>query len=106
MAKLDQTNRKVLAYQIEAIGNMGPAARDAIPVLRRWTDAQTVAQLSASDGLGHVVRWFDDPIPLPGGAAVALVQVGRKKLKGSEAASPRPSFPLLIVREAKATSTS
>jgi HEAT repeat protein len=95
LANLNTTNRLVLEYEIEAIGKMGPGAHQAIPVLRRWADPKATASLPPPQGLGRVVRWFDDPLPLPGCAAVALVQVAPEEAKGlggliAEALTPGP----------------
>ena len=72
---LDTTNRMVLQYQIEAIGNMGPGAREAIPILRYWAEPGAIDRVPPPEPLTRAIRWFDDPLPLPGGAAVALLQI-------------------------------
>jgi HEAT repeat protein len=94
--KLDTTSRVVLTYQIEAIGKMGPDARDAVAVLHHWADPAVVAALPREPGPGRsMIRWFDDPLPLPGGAAAALVQIAPEKAKGlgkviAQALTPGP----------------
>jgi HEAT repeat protein len=98
LARLDTTNRMVLEYQVETIGKMEPGAREAIPVLRHWADPASVAGLPAPERLGHVIRWFDDPLPLPGGAAVALLQIAPDEANGfgkiiAQGLTPGPDSP-------------
>jgi HEAT repeat protein len=93
--KLDITNQSVLVYQIEAIGEMGPGAGEAIPVLRYWCDTNAVASLAAPESFSSVVHRVDDPLPLPGGAAVALLRVAPEQAKGfgeriAQALTPAP----------------
>jgi len=82
LAHLDTSNKFVLEYQIEAIGKMGRGAREAIPALRRWADPDAAATLGPSKGIGRVVRWFDEPPPLPAGAAIALFLVAPEEAFG------------------------
>jgi HEAT repeat protein len=95
IASLDTTNRIVLEYQVQAIGRLGPAAHGAIPVLRRWADPRGVAELATPEPLGLMIRWSDDPLPLPGGAAAALLLIAPDGVKGfgkviAEALVPGP----------------
>jgi HEAT repeat protein len=82
LEQLDVTNRMVLEYQVEAIGKIGPGARLAETTLRHWADPAAVATLEEPQRLGHVIRWFDEPLPLPGGGAAALLQVAPDDAKG------------------------
>jgi hypothetical protein len=79
---LDRTNRAVLEFQIEAIGKMGPGATEAVPALLYWANDATVPELSSGVPLGRSIRWFDDPPPLPAGAAIALVRVAPDQAVG------------------------
>jgi HEAT repeat protein len=108
LARLDTSNHRLaLEYQIEAIGKMGPAARAAVPILRSWTDGSRVASLPwyprSSFTMTEMSRGRNgvhELMPLPAGAALALVQIAPEEAKGfghliSEAlwANPDPVAP-------------
>ena len=83
LGNLDITSRIVLEYQIQAIGEMGPEARQAIPVLHRWLDSTAVATIPDWKTLpSDPTCWCGDPLPLPAGAAVALFQIAPGECSG------------------------
>jgi HEAT repeat protein len=93
--ELDVSNRFVLEYQIEAIGNMGPDAREAIPDLLRWCASNVVESVASPKPQGCRDHQPDDPLPLPGGAGVALLKIAPDEAKGfgkfiAEALVPGP----------------